>query len=290
MDLKRALQQLQAKAPEGASAAGPVASQQPKAPLIEVFHSVQGEGRFVGMPMTFLRTATCPLRCLYCDTPNSYQAPGRFPVRLGARELQEPNPVAAERAAELVRQVANAAAPGLQKPRVSVTGGEPLVFPEFVREFGRQVRSKGFRLHLETAAIDADALAKCVDQVDHLSADYKLPETLGAPVKPELALASGAHYGAQHRRCCELALKRGASVDVKIVLTDKVGDASLEVALEQLEPVRDKILLVLQPVTPFGAATRPVPRVDLERYLALAVRRQFDVRVLPQVHKQLQIP
>lgn len=288
MDLKRALQQLQAKSPEAAG--GPVASQQPKAPLIEIFHSVQGEGRFVGMPMTFLRVATCPLRCLYCDTPNSYQAQGRFPVRLGARDLQEPNPVAADRATELVRQVANAAAPGVQKPRVSVTGGEPLVCPEFVREFGRQVRGKGFRLHLETAAIDADALALCIDQVDHLSADYKLPETLGAPVRPELALAPGAHYGAQHRRCCELALKRGASVDVKIVLTDKVGDASLELALEQLEPVRDKILLVLQPVTPFGAATRPLSRPDLERYLALAIRRQFDVRVLPQVHKTLQIP
>lgn len=288
MDLKRALQQLQAKAPEAKG--GPVASQPARAPLIEIFHSVQGEGRFVGMPMTFLRVATCPLRCLYCDTPNSYQAPGRLPVRLGARDLQEPNPVAADRAAELVRQVANAAAPGLSKPRVSVTGGEPLVFPEFVRELGQKVRGKGFRLHLETAAIDADALAACIDQVDHLSADYKLPETLGAPARPELALASGADYGAQHRRCCELALQRGASVDVKIVLTDKVSDASLERALEQLAPVRDKILLVLQPVTPFGAATRPLPRVDLERYLAFAIRSQFDVRVLPQVHKALQIP
>src|SRR5678810_691591 len=99
MDLKQALRTLQSK-DQGAAPVlpGPV----PKAPLIEVFHSVQGEGRFVGVPMAFLRVATCPLRCLYCDTPNSYEAPARLPVRLGVRDVQEPNPVAADRAADLV--------------------------------------------------------------------------------------------------------------------------------------------------------------------------------------------
>ena len=305
MDLKQALRKLQARDTATTSDAQPAAgkSAEPapapapgrtgtnaKAPLIEIFHSVQGEGRFVGVPMAFLRVATCPLRCLYCDTPNSYQAPTRLPVRLVARDLQEPNPVAADRAAELVRQVLAACGHGAKVHRVSVTGGEPLVVPEFVRDFGRMIRSKGVRVHLETAAIDPDALAQCVEQVDHLSADYKLPETLGAPAKAEIALLPGGSYGAQHRRCCEIALKRGATVDVKIVLTDKVGDASLETALGDLEPLRDKIVLVLQPVTPFGAATKPVTRPDLERFLALAVRRQFDVRVLPQVHKALQIP
>lgn len=300
MDLKQALQKLKAKdLPEGpadapvAPAKSPVRSggaSAAKAPLIEIFHSVQGEGRFVGNPMAFLRVATCPLRCLYCDTPHSYTAPQRFPVKLGVRDLQEPNPVGADRAAELVRQVLGAGETGAKVHRVSVTGGEPLVFPEFVRDFGRFVRQKGVRVHLETAAIDPDALAQCIEQVDHLSADYKLPETLGAPAKPELALAPGASYGAQHRRCVEIAQKRGATVDVKIVLTDKVGDASFERALADLEGLKEKLLLVLQPATPFGAVTRTVARPELERFLALAVKKQFDVRVLPQVHKQLQLP
>src|SRR5688572_4015231 len=116
--------------------------------------------------MAFLRVATCPLRCLYCDTPNSYTAPPTVPVRSFVRELHEPNPVAADRAAELVRQVIAAAEPNAQKSRLSVTGGEPLVFPEFVRELGRLVRQKGVRVHLETAAIDPQALAQCVEQVD----------------------------------------------------------------------------------------------------------------------------
>lgn len=287
MDLKKALQQLQSK-PDAGAGASPTRS--PRAPLIEIFWSVQGEGRFVGAPMAFVRTATCPLRCLYCDTPNSYEAPAQAPVRFGVRTQQEANPVDAGRAAALVRQLCAALAPGQRQHRVSVTGGEPLVFPEFVRAFGRAVREQGFRVHLETAAIDPDALQQCIDQVDHLSADYKLAETLGAPARAELALPPGGSYGARHVRCCEIALRRGASVDVKIVLTDRVGDAAFERALDDLEPLRDKILLVLQPVTPFGPVTRTLPVKDLDRLLAAAVRRQFDVRVLPQVHKVLHLP
>ena len=261
-----------------------------RAPLIEIFHSVQGEGRFAGVPMAFVRTATCPLRCLYCDTPNSYQAPATAPVNFGARTQQEPNPVAAERAAELVRQLCNAKAAGQSAPRVSVTGGEPLVFPQFVREFGRAVRERGMRLQLETAAIDPEALAACVDQIDHVSADYKLPETLGAPERKELLLGAGQSYGQRHRQCCEIAIRRGATVDVKIVLTDRVSDASLEGALDELGPIRDKVLLVLQPVTPFGAVQGRLPARDLERFVATSLRHQFDVRVLPQLHKTLRLP
>ncbi|HEB52083.1 MAG TPA: 7-carboxy-7-deazaguanine synthase QueE [bacterium] len=260
-----------------------------KAPLVEVFHSVQGEGRFVGVPMTFVRVATCPIRCLYCDTPDSYQAPPRARVQIGPRSQAEPNPVRASRAAELVRQAANASAAG-SRARVSVTGGEPLSFPEFVHQFGRAVRDHGMRLHLETAALDPDALAVCVNQVDHLSADYKLPETLGEPPRQDLRLLPGADHGDRHLRCIEVALRRGASVDVKIVLTDKVQDVGFERALERLRPLRDKLLLVLQPVTPFGACKRPLPARDLERCVATAMRHEFDLRVVPQTHKTLNLP
>jgi organic radical activating enzyme len=285
VDLKRALRDLQQHA--GQPAREP---QQPRAPLIEIFHSIQGEGRFVGVPMAFVRTATCPLRCLYCDTPQSYAAAARFPVRLGVREQQEQNPVTSERAAELVRLVAATASQGARAQRVSITGGEPLVFPDFVRELGRAVRRQGMKVHLETAAVHPDALAACIEQVDHLSADYKLPETLGPAADAALALLPGSTFGARHVKCCEIAVRRGASVDVKIVLTDRVTDPSFEQALEDLAPLREKILLVLQPVTPFGAVVRSIARADLERFAAAATRLQFDVRVLPQVHKILQVP
>jgi len=251
------------------------ASPATKAPLIELFHSIQGEGRFVGAPMVFVRVATCPIRCRYCDTPHSYTAAATATV--GGR-APEPNPVSAARAAELARQLLADAGAGAP-PRISVTGGEPLVFPQFVRALGRQLRPLGCALHLETAALDPVALRQCIDEVDHLSADYKLPETLTA-----------GFFGREHVQCCELAVARGRSVDVKLVLTKAVADASLARALADLLPLRQRLLLVLQPVTPFGAEPERLPPDRLLQFARAAAAAGFDYRVLPQVHRQLDVP
>lgn len=44
--------------------------------LIEIFHSVQGEGPLTGRRTSFIRTARCNLRCIWCDTSYSF-GPGK---------------------------------------------------------------------------------------------------------------------------------------------------------------------------------------------------------------------
>jgi 7-carboxy-7-deazaguanine synthase len=71
--------------------------------ITEIFHSLQGETRTVGLPTVFVRLTGCPLRCIYCDTSYAFQ---------GGRWMSQ-------------EQILDAVAS--HAPRyVTVTGGEPL--------------------------------------------------------------------------------------------------------------------------------------------------------------------
>lgn len=247
-----------------------------KAPLHEVFASIQGEGRYVGRSMVFVRVAVCPIRCRYCDTPQSYDVQSTFEVRNGGRPSRHDNPVPAATAADLAAELATASPYG-PASFVSLTGGEPLLYPGFVAAFGAALRSHGLRLFLETAALDPEALRQCLPVVDHLSADYKLPGTLSRGD----AVAAGK---ASHA-CVAAAIAMGRTVDVKMVLTDAVQEEDLVSALATLAPMRGAFELVLQPVTPALEVLTPLSEGRLARFVKLAA--EFDPLVLPQMHKQL---
>lgn len=247
-----------------------------RAPLIEIFTSIQGEGRFVGQPMVFVRTATCPIRCDYCDTQNSYAAGGLFPVE-GVTE-SEPNPVFVPRAAELVL-ASWAASPlgGQRAPIVTVTGGEPLVFPGFVRGL-TEALGPDVRVHLETAALDPVALASLADSIDHLSADHKLPSAL-----------QGQDHGEAHAECVRLALAAGRSVDLKFVLTSDSTGAEFQAGLSRHQPHPD-LRIVIQPATPQTDAGRSIERPDprvVTECMSAALQAGFEAVVIPQLHPLL---
>ncbi|WP_428086949.1 7-carboxy-7-deazaguanine synthase QueE [Candidatus Thioglobus sp.] len=41
--------------------------------ITEIFYSLQGEAREVGLPTVFVRLTGCPLRCTYCDTEYAFK-------------------------------------------------------------------------------------------------------------------------------------------------------------------------------------------------------------------------
>jgi 7-carboxy-7-deazaguanine synthase len=85
----------------------PSASAEATVRITEIFYSLQGEARTVGLPTTFVRLTGCPLRCVYCDTEYAFSGGDLMTV------------------GEICDRVA------AYHPRyVTVTGGEPLAQPE----------------------------------------------------------------------------------------------------------------------------------------------------------------
>ena len=40
--------------------------------ITEIFHSIQGESTYAGLPCVFVRVTGCPLRCTWCDTTYAF--------------------------------------------------------------------------------------------------------------------------------------------------------------------------------------------------------------------------
>lgn len=99
--------------------------------IAELFFSIQGEGRLLGMPSAFLRTTGCPLRCVWCDSDyTSWDPQG---------ENQTVEQILSRLAAFPTRHVV-------------VTGGEPLIAPA-IEELCAGLRTSGYHITIETAAV-----------------------------------------------------------------------------------------------------------------------------------------
>ena len=95
--------------------------------LTEIFLSLQGESRSIGMPTVFVRLTGCPLRCQYCDTAYAFHG----------GEWWDFDGILAEVARHGVRHVC-------------VTGGEPLA-QKRCPELLRRLCDAGYEVSLETS-------------------------------------------------------------------------------------------------------------------------------------------
>lgn len=98
--------------------------------ISEIFYSIQGEGKLVGVPSIFVRTSGCNLRCRWCDTPYTSWSPEGETMTVD----------------EILRR-----AQAYDSKHVVLTGGEPMIAPE-VGALTERLRSAGYHVTLETAA------------------------------------------------------------------------------------------------------------------------------------------
>jgi 7-carboxy-7-deazaguanine synthase len=94
--------------------------------VTEIFASIQGETSYVGLPFAFVRLTGCNLRCRYCDTTYAYDSGEEFSL------------------GDVLERVEV-----FGIPRVTVTGGEPLLQPE-AYDLVTAFLDRGFTVLVET--------------------------------------------------------------------------------------------------------------------------------------------
>jgi 7-carboxy-7-deazaguanine synthase len=110
--------------------------------ITEIFYSLQGESRTVGIPTVFVRLTGCPLRCQYCDTSYAFTG-GEW------MEMEQ-----------ILESVASYPA-----HFVTVTGGEPLAQKDCLTLLSL-LCDKGYQVSLETSgALDISEVDPRVTRV-----------------------------------------------------------------------------------------------------------------------------
>ncbi len=105
--------------------------------IAEIFFSIQGEGRLLGVPSAFVRTTGCPLRCVWCDSDYTSWHPQGETVAVEC----------------ILSRLAD-----FPTRHVVVTGGEPLI-AHGIEELCAGLRENGYHITIETAAVSFKKLA-----------------------------------------------------------------------------------------------------------------------------------
>lgn len=247
--------------------------------VVEIFTSIQGEGVMVGMPMIFIRLAGCNRRCRYCDTHYAWEAPSQMSVKSHIRSdaIQRiANPVSIS---DVLACVSNLASECIRVHWTSITGGEPLLQPEFTAATAQALKENGYKVLLETQGDLPAQLQRVIQFVDAAAADIKLPSTTGEPLSWERV-----------RNALTIAARSCPATFVKVVITPDVDIDEVRHAAEVVASINPHMTFVLQPVTPAGSVCEPPSSELLWRLCCIVSKQLHDVRILPQVHRILQMP
>jgi 7-carboxy-7-deazaguanine synthase len=239
----------------------------------EIFDSVQGEGPLMGLRQVFVRMGGCNLNCAFCDTPQARRpaATCRFEETPGSGKYDyRPNPLSPD---DVLDHVSRLWSPGHHS--VSITGGEPLLQPDFLGGLVSRMAAERQRVYLETNATLPQALPVLVEYLDIVAADIKLPSSTGEPERYE----ENAHF---------LELCDVPSLIVKVVVTEATETEELVAAIRIVKESGRAATVVIQPVTVGRGEIEPGPGFLLELQ-RLALEEYPDVRVIPRVHQLLNL-
>ena len=133
--------------------------------LVEIFESLQGEGRNMGRPCVFVRFAGCNLACPWCDTDVSC----RFSATLD----------------ELLKEIS-----GFRAKSVVLTGGEPTLV-DAMPELVAALKERGYWIAVETNGTNDAEWLQFVDYVA-CSPKSEFPDTVALPRADEVRVVASS--------------------------------------------------------------------------------------------------
>lgn len=239
-----------------------------EAPLYEIFSSIQGEATRIGERHLFVRMAGCDLSCVFCDTQASRKIPEVARVFLKGKVGEVRNPLKREELDRWVMQLDEELGP---HHAISLTGGEPLLFTDYLLPLARDWRARGFRILLETGGHRPRDLERMLEVTDIVMADVKIASSAGFAT--DRAVATEFLRLAAQRECA-----------VKVVVSAATTEDEVK-GVAALVPQRTP--LILQPVT--GARFSPPSGDHLLALQRAAMTLHRDARVIPQAHRILHV-
>ena len=118
--------------------------------ITEIFYSLQGEAKEVGIPTVFVRLTGCPLRCNYCDTTYAFKGNNPLSIKSIMEQVKKYN-----------------------TRYVCVTGGEPMAQSNCLILLDTLIKA-GYKTSMETSgSIDISPVNKKVSVV----MDLKTPSS-----------------------------------------------------------------------------------------------------------------
>lgn len=220
-----------------------------KTKINEIFSSIQGEGPVVGYKQLFIRFCGCNLSCNYCDTEFSsgmeYSPQEMFDKINSEYDLKTFH-------------------------SISLTGGEPLLSVDFLKEFIPLVHND-VKIYLETNATLFDKINEIKDYIDIISADIKLKSS------------TGFDSFALHKKFFENC--RGIETFAKIVFDETIRDDEIAKCIGLAKEFN--LELILQPKMSENNMT--VSSEFCTEILEKFTRKHKNTRLIPQVHKFINV-
>lgn len=225
------------------------------APINEVFFSYQGEGIYAGIPQIFVRFAGCNLRCNYCDTPKTLKI------------SSDSKYFTTQALFEYIKDIFDKNTKSFynQKPSISFTGGEPLIYCDFILELINKYIKNKFSVYMETNGSLPEQIKKLYKYCDVVSMDIKFKSACGKDLFKE------------HKKFLEVCKNK---VFVKTVITKDTDKKEFTKAVSTISAVSNKIPLILQPAS-FDNETNK----KIFEFYSTATLKLNNVRILPQLHK-----